>query len=53
MKESFSYTEECKLINVNGMKELEIIVLEPIIQLRFRQELSMGAKAIEWKLDDK
>lgn len=51
MKESFSYTEECKLINVDGMKELEIIILEPIIQLRFRQELSIIVKAIKWMVD--
>lgn len=32
MKGSFHSTEECKLINVDGMKELEII-LQPLIKL--------------------
>lgn len=54
MTESFSNREEeCKIINVDGMKKLQIIILKSIIKLWFRQELSIIIKAIKWMVEGK
>lgn len=50
MTESFSNREEeCKIINVDGMKKLQIIILKSIIKIMI-QALSIIIKPIKWML---